>query len=91
MTKIKTLAVAMAITVLGGGAAFAADAMKGDSMKSDAMTKKEAAMMKTCEAMGDKAKTDKMCMAAMKKHDAMMKGDAMKGDHMSSDAMKGDH
>ena len=84
MTKIKTLAAAIALTLLAGSSAFAADAMK-----SDGMMKKDAMMMKKCEAMGDKAMHNKTCMAMMKKHDAM-KSDAMKGDAMKGDSMKGE-
>jgi hypothetical protein len=84
MIRFKTLGVAMAVTLLGAGAASAAD-MSGHMMKKP-MT------MKRCEAMGhDAMMKNHSCMAMMKKHDAMMKHDAMKHDSMmKGDAMKGD-
>lgn len=89
MTTLKTLALASALTLLAGGAAFA------DGMKSDGMMKSDHAQMQKCKAMGDKAKTNAKCMAMMKKMDAMkadpMKGDAMKADPMKGDSMKADH
>jgi phage-related protein len=84
MTTLKTLALTAALSLFAGSAALAAD-----SMKSDAMMKADAAQMKACKAMGDKAKANPKCMAMMKKTDAM-KGDGMKSDAMKSDAMKGD-
>jgi pentapeptide MXKDX repeat protein len=85
MTTFKTLAITAAISLFAGNAAMAMDAMKSDSMM-----KSDAALMKTCKALGDKAKTNPKCVAMMKKTDAM-KSDAMKSDHMKSDAMKSDH
>jgi hypothetical protein len=86
MTTFKTLAVTAALSLFAGSAALAADSMGAGH---HGMMKSDAAMMKKCEAMGDKAKTNAKCMAMTKKMDAM-KGDPMKADPMKGDAMKGD-
>ena len=76
MTLIKTLMLAAAVAAIGTTGAMAQDAMKSDKMAShDAMATDK---MASHDAMAtDHMAGKKMTKAEMKKHDAMMKKDAM--------------
>jgi len=81
MTLIKTLMLAAAVAAIGTTGAMAQDAMKAekpaahDAMAADKMAPHDA--MATDAMATDHMAGKKMTKAEMKKHDAMMKKDAM--------------
>lgn len=78
----KTLIIAAAVAALGTTGAIAQTAKNPDAMAAhDAMAPRDA--MATAPMV-----PDTMTKAQRKKHDAMMKHDAMKPDAMKLDAMK---
>ena len=79
MIDFKTLIIAAALTAAGGAMAQTTDSMKSDKMAADGM--------KSDKMAGDHmaASGKKMTKAQQKKHDAMMKKDAMTSGAMATD------